>query len=347
MRKLGFGIIGLGAISKTLILALQKSNFCNLVAAYDIAEGKAKSMCQKLNIKGYDNIEEFLKDENLEVVIIGTPSGLHLEPALKVIKAKKHLVIEKPLEITPERCNQILNEAKKNGVKVAGIMQSRYYEAPMLIKQAIDEGRFGQIVMIEASIKWFRSQEYYDSGAWRGTWEIDGGGVLMNQGIHAIDLLAWFGGAVDEVSAFTKTLTHKRIEVEDNGVAILKFKSGALGLIAGSTSIYPGFFKKLEIYGTKGSAILEEESLTTWQFENEIDQDEVIRQKYNSNTAHGGFSDPGAINYIGHSKVFDDVALSIINNNEPNISGEEAAKAVKIINSIYESSKKGEPIKVF
>lgn len=340
--KIGFGLIGVGAIAKTHAYALSKSSKCYFAGAYDMNKERVEAFCKENGGKAYDKLEDFLKDENIQVVVIATPSGLHHDLAIAALKSKKHILVEKPLEITVERCNDIIEEGKRQGRLVGGVFQSRFYEAPRLVKKALDDGRFGKLTMVEASVKWFRSQEYYDSGAWRGTWEIDGGGALMNQSIHAIDLLSWFGGDVQCINGYTETIAHERIEVEDNGVAILKFKNGALGVIEGSTSIYPGFIKRLEVCGTEGSAILEDESLVAWSFKNETAEDEEIRKRFaNANSTMGGASDPGAINYVGHMLQFEDFADAVRSGGKPFVTGEEAAKAVKIINGIYESVKKG------
>ncbi len=338
-EKTGFGLIGLGAISAIHSKALEESSNCSLVAAFDLKADRVETFSKEHNCKGYSDIDAFLADPKVEAVVIATPSGYHLDPALKAINAGKHVLIEKPLEITLERCNQLIQAAIEKGVKLSGIFQSRFYAVPALIKEAIDKGRFGKIVMIEASVKWYRSQAYYDSGAWRGTWNVDGGGALMNQSIHAIDLLSWFGGNVSDVKSFASTLSHERIEVEDAGVAILQFENGGYGIITGSTSIYPGFQKRIEICGTKGSAIMEEEDLVEWKFDEETEGDEDIRRKYAAaNEAAGGASDPMAINYKGHMAQFEDFANAIKEDRNPLISGEDAAASVGIINRIYESA---------
>ncbi len=341
-QKIGFGIIGLGSVAKTHAFALSKAEKSYLAGAFSSNKEKVEAFCKQYGGKPYTNLEDFLADSEIQVVDIATPSGLHKDVAIQALKAKKHVLVEKPLEISHERCQAIVNEAKHQNLLVGGIFQSRFYDAPQLIKQALEAGRFGKLTMVEASVKWFRSQEYYDSGAWRGTWDLDGGGALMNQSIHAIDLLSWFGGDVSSISAFTQTVAHERIEVEDNGVAILKFTNGALGVIEGSTSIYPGFTKRIEVCGTEGSAILEDETLIAWSFKEDKPEDEEVRRKYsNVNTTEGGAANPSAINYIGHMRQFDDFANAVLTGKEPFITGEEAAKAVDIIKGIYESAKEG------
>lgn len=346
-NKVGFGIIGLGAIADTHFNAIASNkDVAKLIGVFDVNEKRVKEFSSSHDgCKGYIDLDDFLNDKEIEVVTIATPSGYHLESAIKAIRAKKNVLIEKPIEITSERCSEILEEANKNNVLVSGIFQSRFYKAPRLIKEAIDKGRFGKIALINAEVKWFRSQEYYDSGTWRGTWKVDGGGALMNQSIHAIDLLCWFGGKIEEVQAYTTLRSHERIEVEDTGVAILKLENGALGIIEGSTSVYPGFLKKIEILGSEGSAVLEEESLTTWKFVNETPEDERIREEFkNKNTAGGGASDPKAISFKGHQMQFADFALAVREKRKPFITGESAAVSVSLINAIYKSAKEHKPI---
>lgn len=345
MKKLGFGIIGLGGIADTHAKAILELEGCSLVGGYHYRQDKAEKFCAKYDCKPYWDLDAFLNDDSIDIVTIATPSGLHLDGAIAAATKKKHLVIEKPLEITKERCLQIIEVCKANNVKLAGIFPSRYHEAPRLIKKAVDEGRFGKIVMADAQVKWYRSQEYYDSGAWRGTWDLDGGGALMNQSIHAIDLLQWFGGEVKEIFAFTDTLAHERIEVEDTAVATLRFANGALGMIEGTTSVYPGFFKKVEVLGTRGSVVMEEENIVTWQFAEETAEDEAIRKKYIDGTSTGGgAADPLAIGHHGHKRLFEDFVNALMENKAIDIDGAEALKAVEIIEAIYRSAKSGQKV---
>ena len=184
-----------------------------------------------------------LADPAVDAVSVATPSGAHMEPAVAAAKAGKHVIVEKPLEITLQRCDRIINECEKNGVKLSTFFPSRFHDSSIKMKRAVDEGRFGRLTLGDAYVKWFRTQEYYDSGAWRGTWKLDGGGALMNQAVHTVDLLTWLMGPVVEIQAQTATLAHERIEVEDVATATLRFANGALGIIEASTAVYPGYLK--------------------------------------------------------------------------------------------------------
>ncbi len=336
----GFGIIGLGMISEFHAQAIMHIDNASLVAGYDPVKERADAFSKKYNCKGYTDLDEFLRDPNVEICCIATPSGLHLDGAVAAARKGKHVIVEKPLEITPERCRAIIEECKKNSVMLSGIFPSRYHEVSKLLKRAIDEGRFGKITFADAQIKWYRSQEYYDSGAWRGTWEMDGGGCLMNQGIHAIDLLQWLVGRVKEVSAFITTEGHERIEVEDNAAVILRFENGAIGTIEGSTCAYPGFLKRIEVMGTNGSAIIEEEDLVAWKFKDEREEDEEIRKRFRGKTVSGGgASDPSFISYEPHQRLFEAFIKALESDTDPDITGESASKAVEIISAAYESAR--------
>ena len=341
---LGVGLIGLGMIADTHVLAISSSSNCFLKGAYDNVPGKAEAFVAKHGGVAYDSLEAMLSDPEISIISITTPSGFHLEPALEAARHGKHLLIEKPIEVTYERARQIIDAARENGVLVSGVFQSRFQEAARIMKDAIDKGRFGRIVLADAYIKWYRSQEYYDSGAWRGTWKIDGGGALMNQGIHAIDLLQWFMGKAESVSACTATLAHERIEVEDTGAAVVRFANGAIGVIEGTTGAYPGSPKRIEIRGTDGSAVLEEDSITEWNFRDSNEEDAEILRRFASASSAGGSSDPKAISFIGHQREYEDFAEAIMTGRRPFITGEDAAESVRLIESIYQSARSGSSV---
>ncbi len=344
---IGFGIIGCGMISRFHAKAVADIRGAKVVACQDAFPGAADKLAAELGCTAYHDLDALLADPAVDVVTICTPSGLHMEPAVAAAKAGKHIIVEKPLDITLARCDAMIAAAKKAGVVLSTIFPSRFHESSQLVKQAIDNGRFGRLTMGDAYVKWFRTQEYYDSGAWRGTWKLDGGGALMNQAVHSVDLLLWFMGPAVEVSAYTSTLAHQRIEVEDVAVATVKFASGALGVIEASTATWPGELKRLEISGDAGSAIVREEDLAVWRFAKETKADEAIRQKMASRTqTGGGAADPKAIGYHGHMLQFQDVLAAIKKGKQPLIDGPEGRKAVELILAIYKSAESGKPVKL-
>jgi predicted dehydrogenase len=346
-KNYGFGIIGLGTIADFHVRAIQELAQGKFVAGFDVVPGKAESFCSKYGAVGYSDLDAFLADPAIDIVTITTPSGLHMQGAVAATKAKKHVIVEKPLEVTIEKCDEIIESAHKHNVKLAGIFQSRFHQGAILMKQALDENRFGTILLANAQVKWFRSQEYYDSVAWRGTWKLDGGGAVMNQSIHAVDLLQWFVGGIEEVTAHVGTLAHERIEVEDTAVAMLRLKTGGFAVIESSTGVYPGFLKRIEICGTKGSAILEEENLIHWSFSEEKEGDDAIRTGFGAGSSTGGgASNPTSIGIQGHVAQFRDFIDAIEQDRDPLVTGEEARKSVEIIQAMYQSALSGHSIRL-
>ncbi len=343
----GFGIIGCGMIANFHAKAIGDIDSARVAACFDMVPERAEQFAKENDCASYGDLDAMLADDNVDVVTICSPSGAHMEPAVAAAKAGKHVIVEKPLEITLERCDAIIDACQEAGVKLAVIFPSRFHESSRLLKGAIDSGRFGRLTMGDAYVKWFRTQEYYDSGAWRGTWKLDGGGALMNQAIHSIDLLAWLMGPVAEISAQSSTLTHERIEVEDVAVAALKFESGALGVIEATTSAFPGWLKKIEIHGSAGSAALEEESIVQWSFADESSEDAELLQKMKDNTdTGGGAADPSAIGHHGHAMLFEDALNAIASGGEPAVDGEQARRSVEIILAIYQAAEEGKTVKL-
>ncbi len=340
--SIGIGIVGCGMIANFHAKAIKDAQGAALVGCTSRNPEGAAEFAKTHGCKSFASLEEMLADPEIDAITICSPSGAHLDPALAAAKAGKHVMVEKPLEITTQRCDQIIKACEEAGVKLAVTFQSRFHESSQLMKKAVDDGRFGTVTMGDAYVKWYRSQEYYDSGAWRGTWSLDGGGALMNQAIHSVDLLLWLMGPVDQISAMTATMTHERIEVEDVAVANLKFKSGALGVIEATTTAYPGALKRIEVSGAKGTAVLEEEDIHTWQFEDETDEDAAIRERMAGKTdTGGGAADPAAIGHHGHTMVFEDFVQAINNDTQPLINGHEGRRSVEVICAIYESAKTG------
>ena len=199
----------------------------------------------------------------------------------------------------------------------------------------------------DAYVKWFRTQQYYDSGAWRGTWKLDGGGALMNQAVHSVDLLTWLMGPVAEVTAHTSTIAHERIAVEDVCVATMKFASGALGTIEATTAAYPGYLKRIEIHGSDGTAVIEEEDIKIWDFAKTIKRDDAVKQKMaESKSGGGGASDPTAIGHQAHAKQFTDVVESVKKNRAPFIDGAEGRRSIEIILAIYKAAETGKAVRL-
>lgn len=345
MTKYGFGIVGCGLIADFHARAIEEIPEAKLVACFSRNEKNARRVGEAFNCDWYTDYDQFLKRTDIDILTICTPSGTHSDYAVPGAEAGKHLIVEKPLDVTLGKVDRIIESASKNGVRLCGIFPSRFGDASQLVKRTIDSGRFGRLTLGDAYVKWWRSQQYYDEGGWKGTKALDGGGALMNQSIHAIDLLQWFMGDVEVVYGLASALAHERIEVEDTAVAVLRFNNGALGVIEGATSVFPGFFKRIDICGNKGSVVMEEENIVHWCFAEETEEDEKIRQEFADRTkTGGGVSDPAAISHEGHRRQFVDFIQALEEQREPLVNGEEARKAVEIILAIYKSNEEGRPV---
>jgi len=341
----GFGIIGCGMIARFHAKAIADVPDAELIGCFNRSAPAAEKFAAETGCRCYTKLGDMLADPAVHVVVIGTPSGAHLEPAVAAANAGKHVIVEKPLEITLTGCDAIIAACEKNNVTLSTVFQSRFHHAGRLLKSAIDENRFGRLTMGDAYVKWFRTQQYYDSGPWRGTWKFAGGGALMNQAIHTVDLQTWFMGPVAEVTANFTTLAHERIAVEDTCVATLRFANGALGVIEASTAVFPGYLKRIEIHGSAGSAVMEEEDIKVWDFAAKHPGDEeILRQMAGRRSTGGGASDPAAIGHHGHALQFADTLEAIKTGRTPFIDGHEGRRSVEIILAIYQSAEIGHAI---
>ena len=344
---IGFGIIGCGMISRFHAKAIAEIRGAKLVACQDQSQERAEKFAAEFPCTPYADLAEMVARPDIDVVTICTPSGAHMEPGVVAAKAGKHVLVEKPLEVTLKRCDTLIAACAKAKVRLGTILPSRFHDSSRALKQAVDQGRFGKIALADAYVKWFRTQQYYDSGAWRGTWKLDGGGALMNQAIHSVDLLLWLMGPVTEISANVATVAHERIEVEDVATATVRFASGALGVIEASTASFPGSLKRIEISGSQGMATLEEESIIQWNFSKETAKDKKMMEQLRNNTkTGGGASDPTAIGHEAHRELFKDF-IKGINGGEPSmIEGGEGRRSVELITAVYQSAKTGRRVKL-
>lgn len=340
MDKIGFGIIGCGVIGPWHAKAIKSVDSVKLIAVADADISKAKKMADEYKVDYYQDYSDMLKRKDIDAVCICTPSGLHGKVAEDAATLGKNVLIEKPLEVTLEKCDRVIETCKKNKVKLGVIFQRRTYDSSKKVKELIDSGRLGKLVLGDSYQKYYRSAEYYKSAGWRATWELDGGGALMNQGIHGIDLLQWIMGPVESVISYAETLVHK-IAVEDTAIALLKFKNGALGVIEGTTSVYPGLSLRMEINGEKGTIIYEESAITKLDI-----QGEEIKLEQKKEEQGSASSSPTAIGEIGHVIHIEDFVVALKENKEPLVTGIEARKSVEIILAIYKSAKTNTVIKL-
>jgi predicted dehydrogenase len=309
----------------------------------DEAEDRAAALGGEFGVPSYTRMEEVLARADIDFIDICTPSGMHADAAIAAAKAGKHCLCEKPLDITPQRCDKMIAAFAKSGTMLGSVFQHRFADDVRQTKTAIDDGRFGRITLATCSTPWWRTQEYYDSGAWRGTWKFDGGGALMNQSIHAIDLLVWLAGPIKTITARTALLAHERIEVEDVAVAVCEFESGALGVIQGTTAAYPGWGVRHEIMGTDGTAYLVNDKIDLWKLRDEEGAEKPAAAA-SRRAGTGAASDPKALADILFTRNFDDIARAAREGTAPCVSGIEAKKSVEVICAIYQSARTGKPV---
>src|SRR6266700_76928 len=342
-EKLRFGIIGCGVIGHLHAEAITSLPDAKLVAVADIIPERAQELAEKYHVKPYSDFHEMLAREQLDVVDICTPSGQHGEEAIQVMRSRRHVIVEKPMDISREAIEEMLRVQQEAGVKLAVISQHRFDPVTREVHDLVEEQAFGRLVLGNAVIPWWRSQAYYDSGAWRGTWELDGGGVLMNQSIHSIDLLQWFMGPVKSIYAYTDTLAH-RMETEDVAVAVLRFANGALGTIAATTGAYPGVTTRVEVFGDRGSAVIENDNLSYLHLARD-DREEAgaygASPQASKKADSGGptAQNPADLSYRAHALQIAEMIRAIRENGTPLVDGYAARRPVEIILGIYESAR--------
>ena len=341
MKIWNFGIIGAGLIADFHAKAIQSLGNARLTGICSSNPDMAHKLAEKYNCRTFRDSKELLHSDEIEIVTIATPSGAHMEPSIEAAFCGKHVICEKPLEISLERVDKMIDAHNKAGTKLGGIFNYRYNDSFKYLKSAIDNVRFGTITYASVHVPWWRSDDYYKD-SWHGTLKLDGGGALMNQAIHMIDILQHLMGPVDSLQAYTATLGHS-IEVEDTATAVLRFKNNALGVIYGSTASFPGQFRRIEITGTKGTVIQVENSFKVWQFADQTEADNEIFNRFNQIEGGGGVSDPGTIPFEPHAKNISAFIDSIESGKTFEINGSEARKAVEIVLAIYTSARDKRP----
>lgn len=340
-RKIGFGIIGCGVISDFHANALfELPADAQLIGVADVRHESAVQFAERHKVCAFASVEELLACKEIDVVNICTPSGFHADVAVAAAEAGKHIIVEKPMAISKEQLDRMQEACIRNGVLLSSVAQSRFSHGVRMAKQAVEDGLLGKLVCADIHMKYYRTQAYYDSSSWRGTKAVDGGGALMNQGIHGVDLLLYLAGDVKSVYALSRTLARK-IEVEDTLSAVVEFRSGATGIIQATTSVYPGYPRRLELNGTKGSIALEETSIVRWDIENGEKQDIVLQPSF-----AGSASTPTAISIDGHTKQIADVIRALRTGQKPLIDLHEGRRPVDLILAIYRSAEEGRVIEL-
>lgn len=332
MQPLNFAVIGAGNIGKLQAEAIRHIPEARVTVVCNRGETAGRALAEKHSAVWVADFQEAVTRDDVDVVTICTPSGTHREIAVAAAQAGKHLLVEKPIDITLERVDQILRAVEEAGVVLACVFPLRFAQGVHKAKAAVEAGRLGRLTLADVFVKWYRPQTYYD-GNWRGTWQLDGGGALMNQAIHNIDLVQWLAGPVESVLARTATLAHE-MQTEDTATAVLTFHNGALGVIQGATSCWPGDRARVELHGDRGTIVLEEGRIVVWKLVDAAPGEEeamlTLEQQQGS-----GAADPTAIGYEMHRRQLVDLIEAIRQGRPPAIQGAEARRSVEIIRAIY------------
>jgi UDP-N-acetyl-2-amino-2-deoxyglucuronate dehydrogenase len=341
MKVWNFGIIGAGLIADFHARAIQSLGNARLTGICGTNGEKVKNLAAKYGCRAFNGTDDLLESDEIDIVTIATPSGAHMEPAVEAAARGKHVLCEKPLEINLERIDRMIEAHKTAGTRLGGIFNFRFNETLPYIRSAVDSGRFGTITYASVHVPWWRNETYYEN-SWHGTPELDGGGALMNQSIHMIDILQHLMGPVESLQGYATALAHN-IKTEDTGAAVLKFRNRALGVIYGTTASWPGQFRRLEITGTKGTVVQVENSFKVWQFADQNEQDEEILRSFSGIEGGGGVSDPAAIPFEPHARNIAAFIEAVESGTPFSVDGPEARKAIEIILAIYTSSKENRP----
>lgn len=326
-KKVNYAILGCGAISQTHIKALARVEKAVLYAVCDKDEERAKEAASETGALIFNDLDQMLADKNVDAVIVLTASGTHGDMGMLAARAGKHVIVEKPIDISVEKAKQLIHTCEEHHVSLSCIFQHRYDADTIALAEAVREGRLGALNAGCCHTKWYREQTYYDEVGWRGTRQYDGGGALMNQGIHQLDLFQFIMGEVEEVFAYCATRAHERIDVEDLCMAALKFRNGALGILEASTVAKPGFYTRIDINGSRGSVILQNNAVIEWKVEGE----EAYRTQKTD---------------LPHRLQLEEITESILAGKPSLVNGKEALKALQVVEAIYRSAETGRPEKV-
>jgi UDP-N-acetyl-2-amino-2-deoxyglucuronate dehydrogenase len=339
----GFGIVGTGVIAALHAAAIRTLPGARLAAVTDVVAGAAGAFAAARGCAAEPDLDALLARPDVDVVCVCVPSGLHAEIGIRAARAGKHLAVEKPVDVTLAAADRLIEAARTAGVALTVISQHRFDPGLIELKRLIGEGALGRLVLGEASTKWYRTQEYYDSAGWRGTWAMDGGS-LMNQGVHYVDLLRWCMGPVTEVTAICATQAHQ-VEVEDTALAVVRFGSGAVGTIMSTTAAYPGFPQRLEITGTGGTVIVEDGRIARRALAGEAGDGQPGADQAGAD-GPGAAADPAAIEVASHAAQLADLLAAVEEGREPAVGGQAGRDTLEIVCAVYESARTGRTVRL-
>ncbi len=330
-QSLGIAILGAGTVAQKHAEAFLSMPEFELKAVWRRNREKGQQFAERFGTEFVADVDAILARADVDVVDIAAPPALHHELGAKAAEKGKHVIVEKPIDANLAGADALIAACKEAGVTLGVISQYRFTDGAQFLYRAIREGAFGRIFQADAYVKWFRPQAYYDQDAWRGTTDLEGGGVLINQAIHFIDLLLWWVGPVERLTGKARTVAHQ-IPVEDHAIALLEFKGGTLGVLEASTATKPGFPARVEIHGEKGSARFEGDSLVLWEVEG-YDKEPPLAEVHQS-----GAREAMAIDIEPFRRQFRDIHRAIVEGGEPLVTGAEGRKALELVVGVYRSS---------
>lgn len=337
---LKFALVGCGRIAKrhSELLGLNQISGAALVAVCDNVSEKSDKIAQQFNVSSYVDMDEMMQNETIDVVVVLTPSGVHAEHVIKLAKYGKHIMVEKPMALTLDDADAMINACDENACKLFVIKQNRFNVPVVKLHEALKSDRFGKLVLGTVRVRWARHQAYYDQDDWRGTWAMDGG-VLTNQASHHVDMLEWMMGDVESVFAKAATALAD-VETEDTAVVTVKFKNGALGIIEATTATRPSDLEgSISILGERGSVVIggfAVNQMQTWKFEHNIEGDDEVLEKYSVN--------PPNVYGFGHQAYYEHVVDCVKNDKQNLVDGMVGRKSIELISAIYESVETGKEV---
>lgn len=333
---LHFGVLGGGNISETHIRAATEIDGVKVIAVCGQNAEKTRRLASAAGAAAYSDTEAFLSHQPMDAVLIGSPSGLHAEHGIKAANRGLHVLVEKPIDITTERADALIAACEAAHVKLGVFFQDRTSPDIKNLKKLIDAGELGKPILVSASVRWYRPPQYYEASRWRGTWALDGGGALMNQGIHTLDLLLWLFGGVSSVYGRARTASHD-IEVEDTAIASLEFSCGAIGNLEATTAAYPGFARRIEMTWSQGTVIIENDRIRSANLLKQLDYGRGEPSESDEQRA----ASPVVSDTRGHRAIIEDFIRAIASDGVALCNGYQARRSVQLVNAIYESSRTG------
>jgi len=343
-NKYGFGLLGAGLVAPFHAKSIVNSQKCDLIAVADLDRDRATKIGEEFNCEVYRELDDLIKDDRIHIINVLTPNHLHKEAVVKIARAKKHVLVEKPPAMSLKDIDEMIEICEQEGVKLGVVLQCRIRPAVQAVKKAIDTGRFGKILQADAYMKWYRSIEYYHSDPWRSQ-RSSGAGVTIQHAFHYFDLLLYLNGPISDVHARMSNLAHQDVELEDTIMAFFNYENGARGAFQASTAFYPGMDIRIEVHGTEGTAIIVGERIETWKFKDELPEDKAI-QKIGSAGVETAATGPAAFSFKDHQMVIEDMVDSIHQDRQPFIPAPSTRHTLELALAMYQSDKHDKVVKL-